>query len=444
MRIIRLEAQNIMRLEAVDVTPSEFVVKVSGENESGKSSLLNAIFFALAGKSNHPGRPVRDGAETASIRLTLGEHEPERIVTVRFNPSGPSLSVESMEGAVFKRPQQLLDSLVGGLTFDPLAFSILPKKEQLEALRKVVTVDVDLDAIDRQRAETYTRRTDINREVTRLHGLSTTLQAHIDPEMDVEPLDVAALVAELGEVGARNTEMAQRRAGMKAIQRKQESLAVTIEDIKTRIAALQQSLEKAEAELAAVNEEYVAFPPIGPDIDGSDIQARITAAMEENARRDVQARRRAEYGKVVDELTAAKVHSDVATEDIALLDSAKRVAIEAAKMPVDGLSFGDGEITYNGLPFDQASTAVQIKVAVGIGMAVNPKLRILCIREGSLLDDKSMAVIAKMAEDNDMQVWIECVSSHATTGIHMVEGSVAAIDGVPVPKPQTGDVSASR
>lgn len=433
MRIIRLEAQNVMRLQAVDITPAQFMVKVTGENESGKSSLLNAIFFALAGKSNHPGRPVRDGAERAEVRLTLGEREAERIVTVRFNPSGPSLSVESLDGAVFKRPQQLLDSLVGELTFDPLAFSSLPRKEQFEALRKVVVVDVDLEDIDRQRADIYARRTDINREVTRLHGMATTLQAHIDPEMDVAPVDVDALLAEMGKASERNAEMAERRANMKALMRKQESLLVTEQDIRNRIAALEEELKKVTADRMTVENQIVNAPPFGEAIDVTELQERIQAAMAENSRREAQARRRQEYQKVADELAQAKTHSDVATEDIELLDRAKRDAIARAKMPVAGLSFGDGEITYNGLPFDQASTAVQIKVAVGIAMAVNPKLRILCIREGALLDDKSMAQLTALAEEHDFQVWIEVVSSKATTGIHMVEGSVAAVDGVPVP-----------
>ena len=89
-------------------------------------------------------------------------------------------------------------------------------------------------------------------------------------------------------------------------------------------------------------------------------------------------------------------------------DQQKRDAIAAAKhLPVEGLDFTDDCLLYKGHPFEQASMAVRLKVGVALAMASNPRLRVLRIRDGSLLDDTSMAAIAEMAEANDFQVWVE-------------------------------------
>src|SRR3546814_14706996 len=95
------------------------------------------------------------------------------------------------------------------------------------------------------------------------------------------------------------------------------------------------------------------------------------------------------------------------TKDIDDSNGRKRQAIAKADMPVSGLGFGDGFITLNGLPFDQASTAEQIGASVGMGMAANPRLRVIMIREGSLLADHSMKLVADLAEKHDYQVWLD-------------------------------------
>ena len=93
-------------------------------------------------------------------------------------------------------------------------------------------------------------------------------------------------------------------------------------------------------------------------------------------------------------------------------------------MPVKGLSFGEGEVVFNGLPLNQASDAEQLRVSIAIAMAANPKLRVLRIRDGSLLDERSLAAVATMADTQDYQIWIERVDSSGKVGVHMEDGEV--------------------
>ena len=94
-------------------------------------------------------------------------------------------------------------------------------------------------------------------------------------------------------------------------------------------------------------------------------------------------------------------------------------------MPIDDLTFGDGAVLFKGLPFEQGSSAEQLRVSVAIAMAANPKLRVLRIKEGSLLDEDGIALIQKMAEGGDYQIWIERVDTSGKVGIVMEDGAVA-------------------
>jgi hypothetical protein len=123
----------------------------------------------------------------------------------------------------------------------------------------------------------------------------------------------------------------------------------------------------------------------------------------------------------------AKRYEDEAkalTEAIDARDQAKRAAIAAAKMPVPGLDFGDGVVLLAGVPFDQASDAERLRASVAIAMAANPKLRVIRIRDGSLLDEDAMKVLEQIAIERDFQVWIERVDSSGQVGFVLEDGHV--------------------
>jgi len=116
------------------------------------------------------------------------------------------------------------------------------------------------------------------------------------------------------------------------------------------------------------------------------------------------------------------------TAEIEALDKAKAEAIGAAKLPVEGLSFGDGAVMFDGLPFDQASGAQQLRVSCAVAAALNPKLRVLRVKDGALLDQASMELLAEFAEANDMQIWIETVSSGRAGAVVIEDGMVKAAE----------------
>ena len=167
MKVIELKVDNFKRLKAVLIRPGDApVVEISGRNAQGKSSVIDAIWAALQGASvlkNTPA-PVRKGARSAEVRLDLGDY----IVTRKFTNGGKNtyLTVTTADGtAKITSPQRLLDSLVGDLSFDPLAFSRLPDREQAEALMKMLKIDIV--GLEQQRQQAYNARTIVNRDVAR-------------------------------------------------------------------------------------------------------------------------------------------------------------------------------------------------------------------------------------------------------------------------------------
>ena len=169
MLITKLEAENVKRLTAVSIEPDGHVI-VGGANDSGKSSVLDAIMYALAGKSTIPGRPLRDGEEHGHVIVEIEGGE-RIIVTRNFTEKGSTIKVTDSKGRTFANPQALLDSLFGSLTFDPVAFLRMKPDKQAEALR--AAAGIDLTQVDEDIALAFGRRTDSNRDVK-------TLQARVD------------------------------------------------------------------------------------------------------------------------------------------------------------------------------------------------------------------------------------------------------------------------
>ena len=160
MKIVKLVAENIKKIKAVEINPNGEIVTIAGKNGAGKTSILDSIWWAMSGTSHIQGAPIRKGQTKARIKLDLGEIIVER----KFTDAGSTLTVENSEGARFPSPQKMLDALVGSLSFDPLAFSRMEPRKQLDELRRVSKLDVDIDKLNTLNALDYDKRTQLNRE----------------------------------------------------------------------------------------------------------------------------------------------------------------------------------------------------------------------------------------------------------------------------------------
>lgn len=418
-RIVRLESENVKRLSAVAIEPNGNVIEITGANGAGKSSLLDSIFFALAGADEIESMPIRKGEQKAHVTVDLGT----LVVTRRFTAAEDgdyttTLTVESEEGARFQKPQAVLDSLVGALTMDPLEFSRMKPKAQFDALKQFVPgFDFEQTQIDHDRD--FKARTDVNRLMK-----DTAAQAEgisFPEETPEAPIDESALVDEMQRAGEHNSEIERRKAardsvrrGISTFEENNERRRGQVVSLRAQIAGIEDDIKRIEADIAKDTEILQSeakrledAPALPTPIDVGEIRVKIDEARAVNA--DVAKRR--QRVELIDKVAAYKAQSDALTKAITDREVAKQAAIATAKMPIEGIGFGDGMITLNGIPFEQASSAEQLRASVGLAMAANPRLRIILIRDGALLDDDSMKILAEMADKHEVQVWIETVAS---------------------------------
>lgn len=113
------------------------------------------------------------------------------------------------------------------------------------------------------------------------------------------------------------------------------------------------------------------------------------------------------------------------TKNLSDIDKAKQDKLANAKLPIEDLSFDESGVYYKGIPFKQASSAEALRVSVAMGIAMNPELKILLIRDGSLLDNDNLKAISEMAFDSGHQIWLEKVSENdEECSIIISDGSV--------------------
>ena len=427
MKIIRLSAENVKRLVAVEIEPTGNLVEITGKNGAGKTSVLDSIWWALAGTRTHQDRPIRDGETEARIEVDMGE----LIVGRRFKETFDGrvttmLTVEAVDedGVLSKlsSPQKVIDELLGTLAFDPLEFRGLGTVEQYRRLTELC--GLDLDEMDRDQKLDYDRRTDLKRQAKERDAAAKQVKVPVDtPD---EPVSVAGLTASLSEAYEHNRRVSERsieagRLGNQAdacIKRAEE-----LEKESKRLLAQAAALRKQAKAKQKAYEEIVEAAEAAIPVE--DIKEQLANAEEINQAIEARERRR----KLL-------VDSREATKKAKVLSSAmekrtldmKRM-VESADMPIEGITLEGGSVHYDGQPFAQASDAEQLRVSCAIAMRENAKLRVIRVRDGSLLDDDSLQALAEMAEAEDFQVWIERVDSSGTVGFVIEDGMLMDPEG---------------
>lgn len=460
MKIVSLTSENIKRLVAVAIKPNGNLVEITGKNGQGKTSVLDSIWWAITGTSNVQAQPIRKGQERASIRLDLGEIVITRTFTRKDETDyTTALSVRGADGSAFKSPQSVLDGLAGALSFDPLAFSRMKPREQFEALRAFVP-GIDFEKVDGLNRGDYERRTDANRQAKQFRAAAEII--NVPSDTPGEPIDEEGLTEELKAAGVLNQDV-ERRKGLrvqaaKDVESHRARAQQIVDSIDGEIAAIDMRCESQirgfEQQIGALQRQIETAKQLcnadrgevrikrtseaaAATADATDLQARLDQAEQLPELVDVDAIA-ARIGKA--RITNAQVErmrqkaaliitarkyedeSEQLSQNIDARNQAKREAIAKAQMPVPGLDFGDGVVLLNGVPFDQASDAERLRTSVAIAMAANPKLRVIRIRDGSLLDEDAMKLLAEMADERGFQCWIERVGTGGPCGFELVDG----------------------
>ena len=277
MRILSFTAENFKKLRVVEIVPKGTVTTITGRNGQGKTSVLDALWALFAGKKAIPEKPVRRGAEKSKLQATLGDDDGKPFLIAKRVISGDrttSLTIEAARGAERPAgtPQAVLDALIGEMSFDPVEFirmggDAAGKKRQIEILRSVVKLDVDLDELNNETRLDYGERTNVNRKIDELRAQVNAMI--ISPGLPRERVDEEAIRTRKRAANEENAKLAQRIVDKQnlanALQNAEQAAERHSELIKRTTAELQEAEERHPrlmADLAKAQQVASALPAL--------------------------------------------------------------------------------------------------------------------------------------------------------------------------------------
>jgi len=414
-RIVRLTAENVKRLKAVEIVPEGDVVVVSGRNGQGKSSVLDSIMLALAGgdASRLVTMPIRKGETQASVTLDLGD----LVVTRTWTQKGTYLRVEA-EGKPVGSPQAVLDRLIGRMALDPTMLERQSPREQIATLLQAAGVADVIEVIDAERQQAYDERRDIGRDLKQAKAVLDAI-APVPDDAPIMEADPGELARELTAANAIVGQNANKRRQLDALRERAVGEADEIKALEARLQGLREHYDRTVAEGRALASEVAGL--VDPDVE--TLGARLSQVSTLNA----LARRRRERETAVAKVKALELEHTVRDEAIKLADERKAAVLADAPLPVEGLGYDESGITYHGIPLSGCSASERLRVGVALSLAMSPELRVVRVTDGSLLDSQSMDALGALAEEMDAQVWVEVVSDGQPVGIVIEDGEVREV-----------------
>ena len=451
MRIVRFEASNIKKLKAIDISPNRYINRLSGGNGQGKSSILDSIEWTLVNAKDITSRPIRKGERRGDIKLSMGNGETVDVTLLRTFHEGSSKTAGRLEilvapgkdGSMFEgrrkraiSPDELQDKLLSQIGFDPLEFMQMKPDQQYHVLRRISVKSLDLDELDASIKTAYDERTPL---AAQARTLEAQYDAIIVPEgLPAEKIDEAALLKQLTEASEFNEAIAREEVRRDGVKRDADQRAERINQIRAEVEALEKKIkgykseiEQLEKDVQTTKKTVNAWKPLEQKRDAPALAEELKQARTINGAID-RSNTKKRIGAELETARAAwKVKDDAVKEG----ERRRLEAIGQAEYPIPGLGFGDEEVLYNGLPFDQASHGERIRVSTAIGMRANNEVHVMWIHDGALLDDEGLQIIADLAMEHEYQVWIEVVDTSGGVGFYIEDGEVKAVNEEPLDKP---------
>ena len=411
VKINKLEIENVKRVKAVTIEPtSNGLTILGGNNNQGKTSVLDAIAWALGGNKYKPSKPARDGSmNPPTLRLELSNG-----LIVERKGKNSDLKVTDPSGQ--KAGQQLLDSFVEELALNLPKFIESSSKDKANTLLQIIGVGDKLWELNRKEERLYNERRTIGQIADQKKKYAAE-QPHF-PEAPNELVSIADLIHEQQEILARNGENARKRQNREEI-RSQLHLS------ESRLKQLKEQLAQEEATHEKLMSDYIeANKTIEDIVDESTEEIENSIANIEEINRKVRAnldKEKAEedakeYEKQYNNLT--KQIQDVRDERTSLLDS--------ADLPLPGLSVEDGELVFEGQKWDNMSGSQQLRVATAIVRKLKPECGFVLLDKLEQMDIPTLTEFGKWLESEGLQAIATRVSSGEECQIIIEDGYVVS------------------
>lgn len=411
----KLELENFMRVRHLRWEPKAGLNIVRGKNGQGKTTIVQWSLDSLfGGADGAPPVPIKIGEETSKILAD----EDDFVATRRWWRTADGVKTElkvvsKADGKEIKKPQALFDKIFPPES-DPTMFFRLKPAERVDWLLKVIGVDPTL--LDRKIQQVYDARTLVNRD---LDAAQARLKA-TSPDKPPAPIDTAALLKERGELTAAQGKERQAKAERDAAMRR-------ITDCQEQVRVCEQALAQAKLRLETATKQAAEA-----DNAADDAEERASGAVQRLATLDEQLQkasavatanaRWAEREKLVAEVKRLGDDSEAKTAEIEKLREEKKHMLAGVKFPIEGIGFGDGDVTYKELPLEQASGAEQIRIGAALLVARHPKMKLFRVPQGSSLDEDNLAALDAFGQEHGIQTFLEAVGESGPATLIIRDG----------------------
>lgn len=402
VKINELFIENVKRVKAVQFEPSaDGLTIIGGRNGQGKTSVLDAIAWALGGNNYKPSVPERDGAlvpPNLHIELSNG-------LIVERKGKNSTLKVTDPNGN--KSGQQLLNEFVSTLALDLPKFINGSDKDKADSLLKILGIGDVLSQLDTKENQLYAQRTEVGRIADRKKKAADEMPMY--PNVPKEPVSATELIKQQQEILARNGENEQKRQNAARYERMLAEAQIAFDEAKA-------ALQKAEQDCLTARKS------------AEDLHDESTAELEKNLA-EIEAlniKIRANSTKEAAEVEANNLQQeyDGLTEQIESVREERNKLLDSAELPLLGLSVKDGKLIYNGLPWDGMSGSDQLKVATAIVRKLNPQCGFVLMDKLEQMDLETLQEFGAWLKQEGLQVIATRVSTGDECSIIIEDGMV--------------------
>lgn len=402
VKINELLIENVKRVKAVQFEPSaDGLTIIGGRNGQGKTSVLDAIAWALGGNNYKPSVPERDGAlvpPNLHIELSNG-------LIVERKGKNSTLKVTDPNGN--KSGQQLLNEFVSTLALDLPKFINGSDKDKADSLLKILGIGDVLAQLDTKENQLYAQRTEVGRIADRKKKAADEMPMY--PNVPKEPVSATELIKQQQEILARNGENEQKRQNAARYERMLAEAQIAFDEAKA-------ALQKAEQDCLTARKS------------AEDLHDESTAELEKNLA-EIEAlniKIRANSTKEAAEVEANNLQQeyDGLTEQIESVREERNKLLDSAELPLPGLSVKDGKLIYYNMPWDGMSGSDQLKVATAIVRKLNPQCGFVLMDKLEQMDLETLQEFGAWLKQEGLQVIATRVSTGDECSIIIEDGMV--------------------
>lgn len=402
VKINELLIENVKRVKAVQFEPSaDGLTIIGGRNGQGKTSVLDAIAWALGGNNYKPSVPERDGAlvpPNLHIELSNG-------LIVERKGKNNTLKVTDPNGN--KSGQQLLNEFVSTLAVDLPKFINGSDKDKADSLLKILGIGDVLAQLDVKENQLYAQRTEVGRIADRKKKAADEMPMY--PNVPKEPVSATELIKQQQEILARNGENERKRQDAARYEQMLAEAQIAFDEAKA-------ALQKAEQDCLTARKS------------AEDLHDESTAELEKNLA-EIEAlniKIRANSTKEAAEVEANNLQQeyDGLTGQIESVREERSKLLDSAELPLPGLSVKDGKLIYNNMPWDGMSGSDQLKVATAIVRKLNPQCGFVLMDKLEQMDLETLQEFGAWIKQEGLQVIATRVSTGDECSIIIEDGMV--------------------